>query len=427
MAQPDSEPEFPMPATSKAEPQQEELAEVIAAGQTRYEASRPWYVTLRPALFCLMFLLMAECAARLYFDTTLCLETERFDNFPGPGTQAAFIAQMQRDKAYKIVLIGDSTIVGPSLLPKNETMPRILEAELNHRVPNRRIHVWNMSIAGARSTDELCLLKKAIEGKPDFIAVEGNYFISEQIFDANVPLHAEWVMNPWLAYNLPEVPPSLLPLLPPRNWKQCVEDSLTVAIETHVRLVGMRQAINAMLFGVQPRTPFETPNPLIMAGVSIAKKTHRLYAQSWSQKGISAGSYVSKFCQPITPDNFNGQHYREVMLELQRVGTPALTYLTPQNPGITKVVLTPEEYGAGRTVLSSFFQGYGVPYYDFSELVPDPFFVDNDHLTAEGNRRLAVALANEIAPRIQNQQRDPVGSVGALKTRSAQASMPRTY
>lgn len=424
MVQPDREPKSALPSASTAEAQQEELADVVVARQTRYEASIPWVVTLRPALFCLMFLLLAECAARLYFDTTLCLEAQRFDNFPGPGVQDAFVAQMRRDTAYKVVLIGDSTIVGPSLLPQQDTMPRALEAELNRRFPNRPIHVWNMSIAGARSTDELCLLEKALEGKPDFIVVQANYFISGQIYDADVPQHAEWIMNPWLAYNLPAVPPTLVPLLKPRDWKQRLEDSLMTAVETHVRLVGMRQSINAMVFGVQPRTPFETPNPLVMAGVNVAKRMHRLYAQPWTEHGPAARSYLSKYCRPITSDNFNGQHYREVMQELQRAGTPALTYLTPQNPGITNVVLTREQYGDGRRVMRSFFQGYGIPYCDFSELVPDPFFVDNDHMLAGGNRRLALALADEIAPRLQSEKHAVIGITGARNARLAPAVFP---
>ena len=37
----------------------------------------------------------------------------------------------------------------------------------------------------------------------------------------------------------------------------------------------------------------------------------------------------------------------------------------------------------------------------FGSLVPEPLFNDNDHLMAEGNRKLADALAQEIAPRIQ--------------------------
>src|SRR5579871_387976 len=412
MVQPDRGNSSEPPLAPKSAPQQEELADVVVSGQSHHESSQPWYIALRPVLFCVMFLLLFECSARLYFDHTLCLEAERFDNFPGAAIQDAFVAQMRCDTAYKIVMIGDSTIVGPSLLARNETIPQELEAELHRRYPNRPVHVWNMSITGARSTDELCLLKKALEGKPDFIIIEGNYFISDQIFDLNVPGHAEPIWNPWLAYNLPQVPPSLLPLLKPRDWKQRLEDSLTDAIEKNVRLIGMRQAINAKVFGVQPRVPYETPNPLIMAGVNVAKSLHKLQAQPWNEHGKRAQDFHSEYRFTSQPDNFNGLHYREVMETLQRVGTPALTYLTPQNPCITSVCMPADLYEAGRHVLSSFFQGYGIPHYDFSELVPDRFFVDNDHMMAEGNRRLACALADEIAPRLNAERQNASGIAG---------------
>jgi hypothetical protein len=390
------------PAVQVTEDNREELADVVIAADKSSETSLPWYVSLRPLLFCLLLLFIAECSARLYFDTTTCLEPERLDNFPGPAIEDAFVAQMGRDKAYKLVVIGDSTVVGPSLLPRNETMPGLLEAELQRAFPKRPIHVWNMSLAGARATDELCLLKKAFEGRPDFIIVQGNYFISDMVFDDRVRNHAVPVMDPWLAYNLPAVPPSLRPLLKDRSWKESFEDQLTNFVERNVRLIGMRQAINAKIFGVQPRTPFDTPNPMIMTAVTTAKRIHKLSAQVWTERGLTPVKYLPLYCRRIMPDNFNGRYYRDVMTELKASGIPALTYLTPQNPGITNVVLDPAWYSESRSVLSSFFQGYGIPHYDFSELVPGRFFEDNDHMLCEGNSRLAKALASEIAPRIKD-------------------------
>jgi hypothetical protein len=406
MVQPDNNPKT-TPLSPISEPpaplQQEELADVVVSGQSHQDANVPWYITLRPALFCLMFLALAEVGARLYFDNTICLVQERFDNFPGPAIEDEFVAQMRRDSAYKVLIVGDSTVVGPSLLGKDDTIPRKLEQELNHRLPNRPIHVWNLSIAGARATDELCLLKKGLEGKPDFIILQANFFICNMVYDPKAGYHVEPILNPWLAYNLDKVPASIAPLLPKRDWQDQLDDNLTSFVEKHVRFYGMRQAINAKMFGVQPRVaPYETPNPLIMAGVNAAKQLHKLEAEPWTRHGIKLANFVGSYGRPLTEDNFNGIHYREVMQILQQSGIPAITYLTPQNPGITRVVVEPERYQTSRHMLSSFFEGYGIPHYDLCDLVPDQYFVDNDHMLGEGSQRVALALADAITPCIQS-------------------------
>src|SRR5437763_1176495 len=106
----------------KLDRQTEELADVVVAEDVQDRANVPWYVRLRVWLFCIAFLFVAEASARVVFDGTLCLHEERFDNFPNPAALDAFIAQMKRDKAVRVVVLGDSVVVGPSLLDKDETI-----------------------------------------------------------------------------------------------------------------------------------------------------------------------------------------------------------------------------------------------------------------------------------------------------------------
>src|SRR5215470_2181173 len=68
-------------------PEREELASVVVAGRTETSASQPWYVTLRPWLFCLIFLAVAEIGVRVYFDWTLSLRHQRFDNFANAAAE----------------------------------------------------------------------------------------------------------------------------------------------------------------------------------------------------------------------------------------------------------------------------------------------------------------------------------------------------
>ncbi len=385
--------------TANAPDGDRELADVVIAAKTRDEPFRPWYVTLRPWLFCLLFLVLAEIGTRLYYDTGLSLRRERFDNFPSAATENAFVAQMRRDKAYKVVLIGDSTIVGSALLERSQTLPRYLEDDLTRLLPGRDIHVWNLSLAGARSPDMLCLLRKALEGKPDFVVVEGNYYI------AAMGVGGAPLAEPWLAYNLADVPLAARPYVPVRDAKKRMEDALTAFVEEKSRFIGMRQAINASLFGVQPRVPYSIANPLLMAGVHAVKLTGRLRPQVWSQRGpnFAPDHFMRDYRNDFSTEDIYPRFYGDIAQELKRSGLPCMTYMTPQNPAVTNFNLDDSAYKTRRQKLAGCMTAEGIPNKDYSDLVPDPLFNDNDHMMAGGNRRLADALAQDIAPRIQGQ------------------------
>ena len=102
--------------------------------------------------------------------------------------------------------------------------------DLRGALPGRDVHVWNLSLAGVRASDVISLLQKAMEGRPDFIVIEGNYYISSAGGDP--------IAEPWLAYNLPAVPPSVAPLLPPRDAKKRMEDSLTAIVALYRSAAG---------------------------------------------------------------------------------------------------------------------------------------------------------------------------------------------
>ncbi len=375
-----------------------ELADVVVSGVPTTQEDRPWYLALRPWLFCLGFLLLVEIGARLYYDTGLSLRKERFDNFPSPASENAFVAQMQRDTAYKVAVVGDSTVVGAALLGRQESMPRYLEEALQVARPNRPIHVWNFGLAGARASDMLCLLKKVEEGRPDFVIVNGNYFITVQGI-TQTP-----IAEPWLARTIRDVPESVQRVLPRRTNPEKREAIVTDAVEDKIRFIGLRQAINARLFGVQPREPFSVANPFVMELVTVMKKMHRLKPTVWSQRVPvqRPEDYVKKYSGDITPQDPNGQFQREIMQEIVHSGVPAMTYITPQNPAMTSVCLPRDLYLQRRQVLSSFLTAPGVPHKDLSDLIPQDLFTDNDHMLAEGNRRLAEVLAQDILPRIPN-------------------------
>jgi len=370
----------------------EELAEVVIAAETHDSRSTPWYVRLRVWLFCLGFLLIAEAGARVAFDGTTCLHNERFDNFPNPAALDAFVSQIKRDPAYRVVVLGDSVVVGPSLLEKDETIPAYLEAALQKQMPGKPVHVWNLGIAGARSTDLYCLLLKILEAKPDFVVLETNLMM----FTMDIRLRP--VANHWLAYSLSPMPDVIKPLVPERNYKQLIEDGTTWFAESNSRLFGLRQAINGTLFGVQPRVPFETPNPAIMLATRAGQKVGKLKMEPWSVRGYRPASFRNTYGHPVEPDNLNGKFYPLMIDELKKHGIPTYVYMTPQNPVILDASIPRSFYMEIRQKAMMFVQSDYAPAHDYFELLTNSMFYDNDHLLAIGNKTLADKIAKDIAP-----------------------------
>jgi lysophospholipase L1-like esterase len=378
----------------EARREHEELADVVVAAESRDSRGERWYVRLRAWLFCLLFLGMAEGGARFTFDANLSLHHERFDNFPNPAALDAYVSQIKRDKAFRVVVLGDSVVVGPSLLAKDETIPENLERALNRMNPGREIHVWNLGIAGARSTDLYCILLKVLEASPDLVVIANNYLMY------TLDIRLKPVAYPWTARSLPEIPDAIKPLLPEDDYKTKIDFAATQLVESNIRLIGMRQAINGMLFGVQPRMPYENPNPAIMVTTRIGKAAGVLPIRPWREKFKTTHEFKKLYANAVEPDNLNGKFYHLMMEELGRRKTPAFFYMTPQNPAIMAACLPWEFYRRNISVANSFTEGGGYLSKDYSELLPDNMFVDNDHLMPEGNRLLGEAIAKDISPMV---------------------------
>ena len=319
----------------------DELASVVIADQAAEDA-RPWWVRLLPWGVCLCLLLVMEGAVRGVFDYTLAIRYQRFDNFPSPATQESVVSAIRRDRALRVVMLGDSTVVGSSLLMPNESIPRQLEIALSRELPGVPIHVWDLSMVGSRAVDLLCMLKKVEEAQPDAIVVQGNYFLCLQVVDKMT------LFNPWLADTLREVPDSVQPYVPKRTAKEAMDERITRFFESHLRLVGMRQAINTMLFGVQGRTDiFRHPNPLAMAATSLGKRAGLMRPQSWRERQ-NGNAFFDLYTNPIQPHGANLRFYPHVAQELARSGAVGVTYQTPQNPAIVAASIRQEDYLAGR-------------------------------------------------------------------------------
>jgi hypothetical protein len=218
------------------------------------------------------------------------------------------------------------------------------------------------------------------------------------MYTLDIRLHP--VECPWLAYSMPEMPESIRPLLPPLDYKQRIDNECTWFAESNFRFFGMRQAINALLFGVQPRLPFNSPNPALMVTTRVGQSLGKLRMEPWNLRNLEDNKFRPMYANAVHPDNLNGKFYPIMIEELRKRKIPAFFYTTPQNPAMMADYFPARVYAENRQVAISFVKSAAFPSADYSSLLPDNLFYDNDHLLSEGNRQLAEHIANDAAPLI---------------------------
>jgi lysophospholipase L1-like esterase len=138
-----------------------------------------------------------------------------------------------------------------------------------------------------------------------------------------------------------------------------------------------------------------------MAAVETGKKLGMLKPESWRGRA-PMDRWRDKYLLPIEPDNFNGRFYPHILEALRKSGTPAFTYLTPQNPEPVATYMPREKYLVNRAAIAGFFRDPQVPFYDFSDAIPSDYFIDNDHMLPAGNKLLAERIAEKVEPSIRS-------------------------
>jgi hypothetical protein len=107
--------------------------------------------------------------------------------------------------------------------------------------------------------------------------------------------------------------------------------------------------------------------------------------------------------KPLTAADFEGTYDLEALdgdntavyfltrtvdeLRAQHIAIAA--FLTPTNHGLIPATVDAPEYRANARYLTRLLEGRGVRVLDFDAAIPSADFIDNDHLTAAGQEKLA--------------------------------------
>ena len=88
-------------------------------------------------------------------------------------------------------------------------------------------------------------------------------------------------------------------------------------------------------------------------------------------------------------DQFTKSDYDIFKSALDAQHIAIVAFLTPTNHGLIPATVDAPEYRANARYLTRLLEGRGVRVLDFDAAIPSADFIDNDHLTAAGQEKLA--------------------------------------
>ena len=99
---------------------------------------------------------------------------------------------------------------------------------------------------------------------------------------------------------------------------------------------------------------------------------------------------------PLDSKNIAFQYFEKTMRLLKDRHVRAVAFLTPTNHQLLHEFIDTPEYDDNVSAIERAASRYGVVTLDLDKAVPPGEFIDNDHLTVQGNRRLAELLAPHL-------------------------------
>jgi hypothetical protein len=99
---------------------------------------------------------------------------------------------------------------------------------------------------------------------------------------------------------------------------------------------------------------------------------------------------------PLTESNVGVHYLEQTVALLHRDNIPVLAFLTPTNHALLHRYIDNAHYARNSDFLKRILRQRGAVVMDFDRALPGAEFIDNAHLTSEGQRRLAALLAEAL-------------------------------
>lgn len=372
--------------------------------------SRP-LTSLRPYGFAVGWLLCFEVLLRVF-----CAPDGRVLKAPLPIYGCLADDEQQRliaaragalpPNALDIVLIGDSVLGSVNNAP-GERLADYLGPALSDVLGGQRpVRVFSLAAGGAHASDVYGLLRRLLvrlEATPLQTRNLAVVLSSNVIFFSRRQSQPA-MLAPCLLDGLPDADPLRRQLSLPAEPSP-LERRTATWLAGHVYLYQQRRHLAEAWFGGAPRQALREG---LQRGFkrSPTEEPPELRNRSWRLRGLSGEGYAPNYdFIPLSAREALNHRATEALagwLGRQRQRQPelpVLVMLNPQNHALVGAHTSRPEYQALTTAIEACFHRQGVRYvsYDRDPDISSELFLDNDHLTAEGNRILAQKLAVELA------------------------------
>ncbi len=324
-----------------------------------------------PLLVCIVALGVTDAFVRVAFPTTERLS----DNFSSAYLQ--MVVDRMRDEPRQAVVLGDSVLWGYRLRAV-ESAPAVLAREGIANV--------NLSYEGGSPANTYAMLRYLLARgvRPGIVVFNVNQKTFNAADSAYATLHpsVSVLARPLLAS-------SDAALLAPAKSGNTFDARLDRGVASIWRLYAIRTDVRELFFG----------------DVDAAHALHDVLETASGAKARSDAAHAP------TPDKFEGTydlaplddanvsvHYLSRTIEtLRAYHIPALAILTPTNHTLLHDYIDNRQYERNLAFVRARLERGGVRVVDLDRAFGDRDFLDNDHLTAAANRRLARDLAKELA------------------------------
>jgi hypothetical protein len=328
--------------------------------------------TLRNALggICVAFLLLAvvDVAVRLGFPRSDRLN----ENFSSTYLHREIDALRGSSPT---VVLGDSALWGYGL-PAQRSALSLLRRQ---GIPNE-----NLSYEGGSPPNTYAMLRALLRDgvRPRLVVFNVNQKEFNPMDSAYRQLHPSVERLAWSALDRSER--ALLKPTQPSGSDQALQR----IVESTWQLYGMRNDLREWLFGdVDAVHVAQGAIERISGTAGRRRAAHRPTAEAFE------GTY------DLTPLNASDVSFRFLALVadlLHRNRIPALAILTPTNHVLLHQYVDTPEYAANLRASTFLLRSRGIEVLNLDDAFPGTDFIDNDHLNAAGNVRLAKVLRSAL-------------------------------
>lgn len=362
--------------------------------------------SLRPYGFALGWLLCFEVLLRVF-----CAPDARVLKAPLPIYGCLADDEQQRliaaraggpADALDVVLIGDSVLGSVNNAP-GERLADYLGPALGEAVGQRPVRVFSLAAGGAHASDVYGLVRRLLVRLEATPAQTRNLVV---VLSSNVVFFSRrqsqpTMLAPCLLDGIRDAYPLRRQLSLPVEPSP-LERRLASWLASHFYLYQQRRKLAESWFGGPPRQALRESLQRGLRRGLTPDEPRELGNRSWRLRGLSGESYAPNydFIPPASKDALNYRATEELAAWLGRhPELPVLVMLNPQNHALVGAYTRRAEYQALTAAIESSFRGQGVRYvsYDRDPGISPEMFLDNDHLTAAGNRALARKIAVDVA------------------------------